>query len=176
MLIKTNRLAIRDVKTEDGVFFIDMAADGSLTDCGFDKACNEWMEKWIDEAKELAIRDNPNIDYLAYTIALKNEKIVIGSIGCSYYEDINEIGITYFIGAQYRNKRYAVEAVNAYLKYFFDRYTVQKMIATIRAENISSWKVIEKAGFILTEKRMYRDVNDDSEVMYHFYKIYNFMK
>ena len=50
------------------------------------------------------------------------------------------------------------------------------MIATIRAENISSWKVIEKAGFILTEKRMYRDVNDDSEVMYHFYKIYNFMK
>lgn len=176
MLIETQRLAIRDVKTEDGVFFIAMAADGSLTDCGFDKACNEWMVKWIDEAKELASRDNPEGDYLAYTITLKNENMVIGSVGCSYYKDIGEIGITYFIGAQYRNKGYAVEAVKSYLEYFFKHYHVQKMIATVRADNIWSWKVIEKTGFILTEKRMYRDVNDDSEVLYHFYEIYNFMK
>ncbi len=62
-----------------------------------------------------------------------------------YYEDLNEVGITYFIGAQYRNAGYAVEAVQAYIKYFFSAYNIQKMIATVRAENVSSWKVVEKA-------------------------------
>lgn len=37
----------------------------------------------------------------------------------------------------------AVEAVKAYIEYFFSSYNVQRMIATARAENIPSWKVIE---------------------------------
>lgn len=44
------------------------------------------------------------------------------------------------------------------------------MIATVREENIPSWKVIEKVGFILIEKRMYKDLNDDEEKLYRFYK------
>ena len=32
----------------------------------------------------------------------------------SYYEDLQKIGITYFIGAQYRNNGYAAEAAKAY--------------------------------------------------------------
>lgn len=171
MLIETQRLTIRDLKTEDEIPFVEMAADGSLNDIGFDKDSSRWMTKWVAEAKELAISDNPCMDYLAYTVTLKNENIVVGSIGCSYYEDFQEIGITYFIGAQYRNNGYAVEAVKAYTKYFFNHYDVQKMIATVRDENVSSWKVVEKAGFILTEKRMYKDLNDDKEEMYHFYEI-----
>ena len=27
------------------------------------------------------------------------------------------------------------------------------------------------AGFVLTEKRMYKDLNDDKEEQYHFYEI-----
>ncbi len=48
----------------------------------------------------------------------------------------------------------------------------KRMIATVRDENISSWKVIEKAGFMLSEKRMYKDLNDDEEKLYRFYEIY----
>lgn len=64
-----------------------------------------------------------------------------------------------------------MEAVNAYTKYFFERYKVYEVIGTIRDENISFWKVIEKAGFILTEKKMYRDINDEKEELYRFYKM-----
>ncbi len=88
-----------------------MAADGSLNDCGFDKDCGNWITKWIDEAREFTFRDNPNTDYLAYTITLKTEATAIGSVGCSYYADLQKTGITYFIGAQYRDNGYAVEAV-----------------------------------------------------------------
>lgn len=171
MLIETQRLVIRDLEQEDEIPFADMAADGSLNDCGFDKDCGRWITKWVAEAKEFAIRDKPNMDYLVYTVTLKNEDIVIGAIGCSYYEDLQETGITYFIGAQYRNNGYATEAVKAYTEYFFNHYNAQKMIATVRVENVSSWKVIEKAGFIFAEKRMYKDINDNKEELYYFYDI-----
>ena len=172
MLIESKRLIIRDLQTEDVIPFAEMAADGSLKDVGFDKACSSWLKNWVNEAKEFAIRDNPCMDYLAYTITLKGTNTVIGAVGCSYYEDLKETGITYFIGAQYRNNGYAAEAAKAYIKYFFNHYiTVQKMIATVREENIASWKVIEKAGFRLTEKRMYQDINDAGEEFYHFYEI-----
>lgn len=171
MLIETQRLIIRDLQTEDGISFAEMAADGSLNDCGLDKDCHRWMTEWVAEAKKLAIRDNPKMDWLAYTVSLKNEDLVVGSIGCSYYDDLEEIGITYFIGAQYRNNGYASEAIRAYVKYFFNNYDGQKMIATVRDENVSSCKAVEKAGFRLTEKRMYKDLNDDKEEIYHFYEI-----
>lgn len=172
MQIETQRLLIRDVKTDDEVPFVEMAADGSLYDCGFDRDCGNWMTEWIAEAKGFAVRDNPNMDYLAYTITLKDERVqVVGSVGCSYYEDLGETGITYFIGTQYRNHGYAVEAVKAYTEYFFRHYNAKRMIATVRNENIPSWKVIEKGGFILTEKRMYKDLYDDEEELYRFYEI-----
>lgn len=94
MLIETQRLIIRDLKIEDGISFAEMAADGSLNDCGFDKDCGGWIAKWAAEAKKLAVRDDPEMDYLAYTITFKNEDVVVGSIGCSYYEDLQQTGIT----------------------------------------------------------------------------------
>ena len=45
------------------------------------------------------------------------------------------------------------------------------MIATVREKNISSLKVVEKAEFVLTEKKMYKDINDSKEEMYYFYEL-----
>lgn len=171
MLIETQRLTIREMQKDDGIFFSAMAEDGSLNDCGFDRDCSQWMANWIVEVQDFTIRNNPNMDYLAYTICSKNENVVVGSVGCSYYDDLQEIGITYFIGAQYRNNGFAVEAVKAYTSFFFQHYDVKKMIATIRDANISSWKVIEKSGFKLVEKKMYKDINDAEKVLYRFYEM-----
>lgn len=171
MFLETQRLIIRDLETGDAIPFAEMAVDGSLNDIGFGQDCGNWIAEWISEAKDFAARNNPGMDYLAYTIVLKDKNIVVGSVGCSYYEDFRETGITYFIGAQYRNNGYATEAVKAYTEYFREHYHVKKMIATVRAENVSSWKVLEKAGYKLMEKRMYQDINDDKEELYHFYEL-----
>ena len=169
MEIETKRLKIRNIVPADKDAFSKMASDGSLYDVGFDKNCSSWMEDWILEAQSLAQKDNPRIDYLAYVIEDKRTRFPIGSVGCSYYADMGKIGITYFVGAEYRNKGYASEAVKAYVKYFFEHYDEMEMIATIREDNISSWKVIEKAGFVLADKQMYKDMNDINEEMYRFY-------
>ena len=171
MTLETERVIIRELEASDGKCFAEMALDGSLKDTGFDANCNEWISKWIVEAQKLSYNDDPTVEYLAYTIQLKNLETVIGSVGCSYYEDFKKVGITYFIGAKYRNNGYASEAVKAYIKYFFQHYGIDELIATVREENISSWKVIEKSGFRLTERKMYKDLNDDCEELYRFYSI-----
>lgn len=171
MIVETKRLLIRELVLSDENAFIQMASDGSLKDIGFDIDCNEWMQNWLVEAKELTDRDDPTAEYLAYAIQLKEPGIVIGSVGCSYYEDLKKVGVTYFIGAKYRNKGYASEAVKAYIQYFFRHYSINEIIATVREANISSCKVIEKSGFSLLERKMYKDLNDEFEEMYRFYSM-----
>lgn len=147
-----------------------MAKDGSLRDVGFDADCEKWMDEWIDGAIALSERDDPRKEYIACTVCLKETNEIIGSVGCSFYEDLDEVGITYFIGGQYRGNGYAAESVNAYAEYFFSHYGINKLIATIREANVSSWKTIEKCFFTLVETKMYKDINDDVAQLYRFYE------
>lgn len=147
-----------------------MAADGSLHDIGFDPKCYKWLPLWLAEAQALASADDPCKAYLAYTIVRKSDQAVIGSVGSSWYRDLCETGVTYFIGAQYRQNGYAVEALQAYTIYFLSHYPLPKLIATVRAENTPSWKTLEKAGFTLVAKRMYQDADDCIPMPYHFYE------
>ena len=169
MVIETDRLIIRDIVLSDGEVFTHMASDGSLNDIGFDKDCSSWMGDWIIEAQNLASEDNPRKMYLAYVIEDKGTGSPIGAVGCSYYEDLRKVGVTYFVGADFRNNGYASEAIKAYVCYFFEHYDENEIIATIREENLPSWKAIERAGFSLVEKKMYKDINDANEELYRFY-------
>ena len=135
-----------------------MAEDGSLDEVGFDVNCAEWMGEWIEEALELTANDNPRVDYIPCTVVDKATNEVIGNVGCTYYEDTDKIGICYFIGADYRRKGYAAEAVKAYTDYFFDHYNEKEIIATIKANNEQSYKTAEKSGFKLIETKMYKDI------------------
>lgn len=171
MVIETERLKIRDMALPDEKTFIEMASDGSLNDVGFSRNCSSWMKGWIIEAQNLAQKDNPRTDYLAYAIEDRRTGFSIGAVGCSFYGDMGKVGITYFVGAEFRGKGYASEAVKAYVRYYFEHYDENEIIATIREDNIPSWKVIEKAGFVLTEKRMYKDINDTDKKLYRFYSV-----
>ena len=171
MDIETKRLVIRDIRAEDAPVFAEMAQDGTLCEIGFDKDCGRWIQEWVTEAMGLASREILDSEYLAYTVVLKEDNSVVGSVGCSWYEDMGKIGVTYFIGSEYRNRGYASEALQAYIRYFFNRYEVSELIATVNENNIPSLKVIEKTGFRLTGRNLYRDLNDEKEKMYCFYEM-----
>lgn len=170
MILETSKLIIRSLNKYDGQAFAEMAEDGSLLDVGFAADCAAWMDEWIDGAIILSENDNPRKEYIAYTVCLKETNEIIGSVGCSFYEDLDEVGITYFIGNKYRGNGYAAESVKAYTEYFFSHYQIKKLIATIREANVSSWKTVEKCSFSLVETKMYKDVNDDVEQLYRFYE------
>ena len=80
-------------------------------------------------------------------------------------------GICYFIGTPFRKKGYMTEAINAYVQFFFKQYSESEIIATILDANTPSWKVAEKSGFKLIEKKMYKDIDDEKEELYRFYVI-----
>lgn len=55
--------------------------------------------------------------------------------------------------------------------FFFRQYSESEIIATILDTNAPSWKVAEKSGFNLIEKKMYKDIDDEKEELYRFYVI-----
>lgn len=54
---------------------------------------------------------------------------------------------------------------------FIEQYSESEIIATILDANTPSWKVAEKSGFNLIEKKMYKDIDDEKEELYRFYVI-----
>lgn len=82
-----------------------------------------------------------------------------------------EVGVTYFIGADYRGNGYAAEALKCLTDYLFERYHLSKLIATASVNNIASRKTLEKAGFSVIETKMYQDLYDESENMSNIYEL-----
>jgi RimJ/RimL family protein N-acetyltransferase len=169
MYIETERLIIRSIEFGDEKAYAEMAKDGSLTEIGFDEHFVDWAGEWIDEALKLTQEDNPRADYIPCTILRRTTGEVIGNVGCTYYEDTGKIGICYFVGSAFRRNGYVTEAVKAYVSYFFEHYEENEIIASIKDDNIPSWRTAESAGFKLLETRMYKDIYDEEEELYRFY-------
>ena len=171
MRIETERLILRSIREGDEKALADMAKDGSFSELGFDSDCPKWIDEWIEEAVKLSDADYPGADYICNVICLKEDGRVIGSLGCTYYDDLDKIGICYGIGAEYRRHGYASEALQAYLEYFFGHYDEDELIATILDDNVASWKTIERSGFMLSDKGLYKDKYDAVERLYRFYTV-----
>jgi len=172
MRIETERLIIRSLKLSDEQAFIEMASDGSLTEIYGDcSECHKWMGKWIRESIQLEAQNDPNHAYLAFVVEDKSSGQAIGSVGTSYYEDMQRIGITYFIGANFRGHGYMTEAVRAFVKYFFQHYDVDSLFATASVWNKASCKTLEKAGFVVFDTKLYQDLLDDKAELSNFYEL-----
>ena len=172
MRFETERLIIRSLTREDEQTFIEMASDGSLTEIFGDcSQCDTWMGDWIRESMQLEVQNNPNCEYLAFVIEEKTGNQVVGSVGTSYYEDIQKIGITYFIGARFRGQGYAAEAVSGFVKCFFKHYDTDTLIARVRVRNKASCKTLERAGFVLYDTEMYQDMYEETPELSNFYEI-----
>lgn len=172
MILETKRLIIRSIQRTDEKAFIDMASDGSLWEIFGDcSKCHEWMGEFIGEAIQLEAEDDPYHEYLAFAIEDKGSHMVVGSVGSSYYEDFQEVGVTYFIGAEYRGNGYAAEALQCLVDYLFARYHLKKLVATAGVNNIASCKTLEKTGFSVIETKLYQDLYDECENMSNLYEL-----
>ncbi len=171
MYLETERLIIRSMKLSDEKAYIEMASDGSLDRDifpGRPATYHTWMRAWIADAIKMEKQDKPT-DWMAFTIEEKKSGLPVGSIGSTYYDDLKETGLVYFIGAAHRGNGYAAEAAAAYAASFLARYNISKLVVTIRAENNASCKTAENAGFTLVNTKLYQDFSDAVPCLYHFY-------
>lgn len=172
MKIETERLIIRSLRPEDEKAFIEMASDGSLTEIYGDcSECHKWMGKWITESMQLEEENNPYHAYLAFVIEEKKSGQAVGSVGTSYYEDMQKIGVTYFLGGKYRGQGYMAEALGAFADYIFSHYDTNTLFATAAVRNQASCKTLEKVGFRLFDTKSYQDLFDEAEELSNFYEL-----
>ena len=117
----------------------------------------------VDDAKrwfEPSERGIP--DYIGFLIWHKKDKKPIGIIGLGLIDWINgwaSIGIS--IGeSAYWNKNIATEATELIIRYAFNELNLNKLQAGIAIDNIGSWSVADKIGFVfegIQKNEMYVD-------------------
>ena len=104
-------------------------------------------KEWLKSLESKLIDQKP----MVLAIRRSSDKKLIGSIGIYHSEpsstQIVEIG--YWLAKPYWGQGIISKAIEAFVKYSFEELNVLRIFAKVFDRNISSWRVLEKAGFKL---------------------------
>lgn len=82
-----------------------------------------------------------------YMIELKSEKKIIGGIGIQdIHKQCQSAQVGYWINEKYHGQGYGSEALNAVLKFAFEKLRFRRIEAAVFVGNPSSGKLLEKFG------------------------------
>jgi RimJ/RimL family protein N-acetyltransferase len=103
-----------------------------------------------DQKKRFESRDQRLSDHISFDIWHKKDKKPIGVIGLGYINWVNGWANAYIhIGEkEYWGKDIATEATELLLEYGFNELNLYKIHGSAAVDNIGSWSVAEKLGFI----------------------------
>ena len=88
---------------------------------------------------------------------------VIGACGLNLFDGGPELELVYHFAPAYWGRGYATEAAGACLRYAFAELHAPRVVASIKAENVASGRVLEKIGFIRQESKR---INGSDEIFY----------
>jgi ribosomal-protein-alanine N-acetyltransferase len=163
--IKTERLIIRPIEETD---FED------ICQYGCDEETGQYMIHWPKTKAQIKTFINDCIasmisEYPAkyeFVMQLKSTSIIIGNITLEIKDSEAEIG--WISNKEYWNKGYMGEAVNRVINFAFHDLLICKITATCTAENIPSYKVMEKCGMKrISEEINYKSIRQGVEVTYN---------
>ena len=141
--LETERLILRKFKEEDfeAVHSYGGCAE-NLTYMLFGPNSEEQtmdvIKRFIRQAEE-----NPIVNY-DYAVVLKESVKLIGSCGITLSDDKGEVG--WLIHRDYWNKGYGTELAKELLRFGFKDLKLRRIVASCDAENIGSYKIMEKLG------------------------------
>jgi len=79
-----------------------------------------------------------------FMVTLKESGDVIGIIDA--HIEVHKVAIGYVMSRAYQGKGYMTESARAIIEWAFGQPSICRVYATTDAENIASWRVMEKAG------------------------------
>ncbi|UAL48915.1 GNAT family N-acetyltransferase [Sutcliffiella horikoshii] len=139
MNISTNRLLIREFEVED-------------CKAVYDYTSKEEVMKYIPEgihteekAKQFVTK-NRGTNAENFPVIVKESNTLIGHMVFHKYFGDHTYEIGWVFNPSYQGKGYATEAARGVLEYGFNELGLHRIIATCQPENISSYRVMEKAG------------------------------
>ena len=89
--------------------------------------------------------------YGNWGVLLDGSDELIGWAGLQYLPELDETEVGFLLDRAFWGKGYATEAAQASIKFGFDRFELDHIIALVHPDNLASWRVIEKCGMTYIE-------------------------
>ncbi len=155
--METKDLILRTWQESDSNSLFELCQDAEMEKNGisyFDskEECLELVRVWAKDIGFQAIISKENSELIGF--------ISLGDM--NRYEGYLEL--EYGIGAKYRNKGYATQAIKCMLEYGFYELKASVIAAWVRLHNEGSAHVLEKCSFNL-EGRLRRHARDKSDTL-----------
>jgi RimJ/RimL family protein N-acetyltransferase len=160
-ILETERLAIRQMSTEDAEFIL-----GLLTQPSWLHFIGDRGVRTLDDARSYIV--NGPIEMYArlgfgfYIVELKDAGLPIGICGLVKREYLDDADIGYALLPQYWDKGYAYEATSAVLAYGTEKLGLKRIVAITSSDNHRSARLLEKLG--LRYERMVTSPDTGQEV------------
>jgi len=183
-IIETERLIIRNVAEYDAEALLKIDCDEQVkkyypTFDGENDDADAHMEHVMDiieyyheVAEESLLFDEKHpVHTFLSAVCLKDTGEVIGKLGFDRHGLINEWGLSWCFLSGHTRKGYATEAVMAAADYYLGIFlSLDYLWASIREDNIASFKVAQKSGYKLIEKRLEfkADITDYHDIGEYF--------
>lgn len=152
LTIETERLLLRPLSEDDWEDTLEHRSDHENNKYITDMSVEEIRKVFEERTRPWSGEDNA---WLSLGVELKEQKKLIGEIGFRYIDKKNSLGeFGYRFNRLYQGKGYATEASAALVDKIFGELNVHKLVAICDAENIPSYRIMEKLG--MTKEAHYR--------------------
>lgn len=147
-IITSERLLIRPITKNDTDAYYKYASDKNITMMmHLPKETREEAEAFVSYAVSEWRKDNPNDR--EYVIVYEGN--IIGGINLEYNDTKDACEIGWIVHKDYRNKGIASEAAKLLIEYAFNTLLVHKVTSHCDSSNVTSEKVMKKAGMMLID-------------------------
>ena len=151
MMIETERLIVRRFRPDD---WRDLHGYLALPEVyAFEPG------EPIDEATARGMAEERSRGSAFLAVELRDERVMIGHLWFDRIEPaaMATWGLGYIFNPRHQRRGYATEAVRALVAHAFSNLGVHRVVANCSPENVASWRVLEKAGFV-REARLRRNI------------------
>ncbi|MGE0528891.1 MAG: GNAT family N-acetyltransferase [Bdellovibrionales bacterium] len=146
MNLTTNRLVLRNYKTEDGARVHIYAADPDFS------RYEIWGPNTLEDSHkfvaDMAQQSETHPRYkFDLAICLKDSGLLIGGCGVRRETELSQVAnLGWAVNPEFQCKGYATEAALALIEFGFQRLNLSVIYATCDTRNAPSYKVMEKLG------------------------------
>ncbi|HEY9629337.1 MAG TPA: GNAT family N-acetyltransferase [Coleofasciculaceae cyanobacterium] len=145
-VIETERLVLRRLSVEDGLFILELLNDPSWLRFIGDKGV-----RTLDDAHAYIVNGPlemyAHLGFGLYLTELKNNQTPIGLCGLLKRDSLEEVDIGFAFLPAFRGQGYAYEAASAVMEYGRTVLGLEQIVAIASMDNESSAKLLAKIGF-----------------------------
>ena len=158
---ETDRLILRPMTAEDAEFILEL-----LNEPSFIRNIGDRKVRSVEDAQGY-ISNGPVASYARngfglYLVELKESHEAMGMCGLIRRNTLNDVDIGYAFLPRYWSKGYAFEAAMAMKQYAQDELGLNRLVAIVDPENLSSIRLLEKLG--MKFERMVRLAGEEIEL------------